>query len=111
MNEEIKIRLSGLERIVLGLHHNAELLQYMSFNLHQETFNLINNTGLFWIWTQILGIQIINLYKVMMKEEKFSFPKIVNVAKENKVEVNYAFLENETGKVIEIFNKTDIECI
>ena len=83
----------------------------MSFDLHQEPFNLLNNLGLYWIWGQILGYQIVDIYKVMMKDEKFSFQKILNVAKENNVEVNYKLLESQTRKFIEEYDKTDIERI
>jgi hypothetical protein len=109
MKKEIRYRLNGLEFIIHNLHHNAALMKYMSFNLHKEPFNLFNNIGLYWIWGQTISDQILDFYKVMRKDEKFSFPKIINVAKELKSEVNYNLLEKETNALKTQYDKTDFE--
>lgn len=109
MKKEIRYRLNGLEFIVHNLHHNTALMKYMSFNLHKEPFNLFNNIGLYWIWGQTISNQILDFYKVMGKDEKFSFTKITNVAKELKSEVNYDLLENETNALKAQYDKTDFE--
>jgi len=111
MKKEIRYRLNGLESIIHNLHQNAELMQYMSFGLHQESFNLFNNLGLHWIWGQLMGSQIINFYKVMMNDEKFSFTKIINVAKELKSGINCESLEKETNVLKAEYDKTDFEAV
>jgi hypothetical protein len=111
MKKEIRYRLNGLEGMIHGLHHNAELMKYLSFNLHTEPYNLFNNLGLYWIWGQTMGNQIMTFYKVMMKDEKFSFTKIINVAKELKCKVNYELLENETKALKAEYDKTDFEMV
>lgn len=107
MKKEIRYRLNGLELIIQNLHHNAELMNYMSYNLHQEPFNLFNNSSLHWIWVRIMESQILTFYKVMINEEKFSFRKIVNVAKENNCVINYEFLIGETEALLHEYNRLD----
>jgi hypothetical protein len=111
MKKEIRYRLNGLEAMIHSLHHNAELMQYMSFGLHKEPFNLHNNIGLYWIWVQTIGIQITTFYKVMVKEEKFSFTKIINVAKELKCDVNFDLLEKKTKTLKAEYDKTNFETV
>jgi len=109
MKKEIRYRLDGLEIVVHNLHHNAELMKYMSFNLHKEPFNLFNNHGLYWIWGQTMSNQILNFYKAIVKDEKFSFAKIINVAKEIKSEADYELLERETNALKAQYDQTDFE--
>jgi len=111
MKKEIRYRLNGLEGIIHNLHHNGQLMQYMSYGLHKEPFNLFNNLGLHWIWGQTMASQIINFYKVVIKDEKFSFPKIINVAKELKSEVDYDLLEKETKALKAQYDTTDFETV
>lgn len=109
MKKEIRDRLLGLEDIIERLHHNSELMEYMSFNLHHKPFSLSNNLGLHWIWGQTMGNQILDFYKVMHKEEKFSFTKIINVARGLKCEVNYELLEKKTKALRDEYDKTNFE--
>jgi len=111
MNDEMKLRIKGLEIIVQELHHNNNLMQFMSFNLHKKPFNLFNNFGLYWIWSNIMGIQIINFYKTIGKHEKFSFIKLINVAKENKVIVNYDLIARKTNQLVDNYEKTNFETV
>lgn len=111
MKNEIRYRLNGLESIVHHLHHNAELLKYLSVNLHRKTFNLFNNPGLYWVWGQTMGNQILNLYKVVVKDEKFSFIKILNIAKELKCKVNYVLLEKKISLLKDKYDKTNFETV
>lgn len=109
MKKEIRYRLNQLEIIIHDLHHNMELLTYLSVNLHRDTFNSSNNLGLYWIWQQILNIQVVTFYKVMIKDEKFSFAKIINIAKDLKVDVNIKSLEKATTILKAHYDKTDLE--
>ena len=111
MKKEIRYRLNGLEIIIHDLHHNAELMKYLSYGLHKEPFNLDNNLGLRWIWRQELDNQVLSFYKVMVNNEKFSFAKIINVAKELKCKANYKLLEHETNTLKAEYDKTDFETV
>jgi hypothetical protein len=111
MKKEIRYRLNGLEGMIHGLHHNAKLMQYMSFGLHKEPFNLFNNPGLYWIWGQTMGNQIMTFYKVMVKDEKFSFMKIINVAKDLKCDVDFELLEREMNALKAEYDKTNFKTV
>jgi len=111
MEKEIEDRLTGLESIIYGLHHNLELLEYISYGLHREPFNLSNNFGLVWIWRSIMANQIVDFYKVITKDEKFSFTKIINISRDLKCEIDYKLVENGTKKLMEEYDKTDFETV
>ncbi|MBI2758863.1 MAG: hypothetical protein HYX49_09315 [Chloroflexi bacterium] len=111
MKKEIRHRLNGLEGMIHNLHHNSKLMQYMSFGLHKEPFNSSNNIGLYWIWGQIMSNQIMTFYKVMVKDEKYSFTKIINVAKEFKCDVNFELLEKKTKALKAEYDKTNFETV
>ena len=59
MNKEILERLQGLESIMHELHHNLRLMEYVTYGLHKQTFNLSNNVGLVWITRSIMAGQIV----------------------------------------------------
>ena len=111
MKKEIRYRLSELEGIIHRLHHNLELMEYISYNLHKKSFNLFNNSGLYWIWGQAMGNQIIDFYKAVVKDEKFSFVKIINVARDLKCDVDYELLEKKTKSLKDEYDKTNLEII
>lgn len=111
MKKEIRYRLNGLESMIHSLHHNAKLLQYMSLGLHKEPFNLFNNLGLYWIWGQTMGNQVMTFYKVMVKDEKFSFMKIINVARGLKCDVDFGLLKRETNALKAEYDKTNFETV
>jgi hypothetical protein len=58
-----------------------------------------------------MGTQILDLYKVIGKNEKFSFIKIINLARNKKVEVDFDELEKRTDKLIKNYNKTNLESV
>ena len=111
MPENIKDRIAGLENIIHGVYHNQELLEYIRKNLHRETFNLSNNKGLLWIWINTMAIQIIDFYKLINKHEKFSFIKIINVAKNLKLEADYEQVEKHTQSIISFYEEQEYEAV
>jgi hypothetical protein len=111
MNKELSERIKGLESIIQCLHINNKFINYITFDTYNQPFNLSSNNGLYWIWINIMGIQMLDFYKVLRKQEKFSFYKLINLAKEYKVEMNYDELEKRTSSLIEKYNKTNFESI
>ncbi len=111
MEKEIEYRLFGLESIIDGLHHNLKLMEYISYGLHKETFNLFNNLGLYWIWALIMGNQIIDFYKVIAMNDKFSFYKIINISRDLKCEISYELLEKKIAELKDMYDKTDFEMV
>jgi hypothetical protein len=104
-------RLFGLEHIIHSIHHNVELLEFMSFNLHKERFNLLNNSGLLYIWRSLMGEVILDYYKLSNKNEKHSFQKILNVSKEQKCDVNFDLIQSEIDTLVEQYKKLDFETV
>jgi hypothetical protein len=111
MVKEIKYRLFGLESIIHRLHHNLGLMKYTSYALHKEPFNLFNNLGLYWIWGLTIGDQIIDFYKVIAKDEKFSFAKIINISRDLKCGINYELVEKKIKGLKDEYDKDDFETV
>ncbi len=111
MNEEIKYRLFGLEGIVYRLHQNLGLVEYITYGLHREPFNLSNNFGLYWTCGRIVDYLIIDFYKVIAPAERFSFAKITNISRDLRIKVNYALIEEKTKKLRTKYDGTDFETV
>ncbi len=111
MENEIEDRLSGLEHIIHGLFHNLELMEYISFNLHKQSFNLFNNIGLHWVWRSLMANQILDFYKVIGKHEKYSFTKIINVANNSKFDIDFKSLQEQTEALNDKYDKTDFATV
>jgi hypothetical protein len=109
MKPELEERLTGLENIIHGIYHNLEMMNYINYNLHNEPFNLGNNLGLYWIWTSLMASQILEFYKLTNKKEKFSFIKIINIAKEHRSKADFDLLETKTKELVEVYDKSDYE--
>jgi hypothetical protein len=109
MKKDIEDRLFGLESIIHELYYNMKLMRYMSRNLHKETYNLFNNDALYWIWGIIMGNYILGIYKVVNDKEKFSFQKIVNIAKASKCEIDFMLIDNNIKELTDEYLKTGIE--
>lgn len=95
MHKDVFERIQGLENIVHDVKNNQELLVYISIKLHLEPVNLFNNMGLMWVWKSIMSIQLIDYYKLIKDDEKFSFQKCINVIKNNKVKIDFISLEKK----------------
>jgi hypothetical protein len=107
----IEERLFGLEHIIHSIHHNVELLEFMSLNLHKERFNLFNNLGLHYIWGSLMGEVILDFYKLSNKNEKHSFQKTLNVSRDQKCDVNFDLIQSEIDKLVEQYKKLDFETV
>lgn len=88
-------RLDGLGSILHEMRYNQDLMEFISFNLHNKTFNLFNNVGLQVVWHSLMSKQIMDFYKIVGKNEKFSFPKIFNLSRSQKHKINYIELEKD----------------
>ena len=80
MDSELRKRINGIEGIVVSLVTNWEISKFLNFDLHPKAVNIQNNEGLFWIWHQLLGLVVIDLYKLYKDTEKHSIAKLLNIA-------------------------------
>lgn len=104
-------RLNGLENIIHTLDCNIKILEYISYDLHKETFSLNNNIGLLWVWISILESQILEFYKLNIPSEKFSFQKIYNLLRESDAKIDYVQLDNLIKKLKHDFDKNQFDII
>jgi hypothetical protein len=95
MHKEVFQRIQGLENIVHDVKNNQELLEYISISLHKGPINLFNNMGLLCIWKSVMSVQLIDYYKAIKDDEKFSFQKCLNVMKNNKIKIDFISLEKK----------------
>lgn len=93
------------------LHHTLGLLEYLSFELHDEPFNTYNNIGLAWIWRSLLMNQIIDFYKVITDKEKYSFIKIMNLSKAEEISANYEEAERKLSDIKGMYDEHEFETI
>lgn len=105
MTTDIQNRIKGLEGILQETNSNLSLLQFMSFDLHKETYNLANNLGLFWIWKSLLEKTIINFYKLMGSDEKFSFIKLFNLARNARLPIDFLILDQKIKRLEKLITK------
>ncbi|WP_298248347.1 hypothetical protein [uncultured Christiangramia sp.] len=111
MPEDFKERLEGLENIIHGVYHNVEILIFMAFGLHRSTHSLHSNKSLIWIWSNTMAIQIIDFYKLINAREKFSFIKIINIAKNLKIKADYDKLEKGIDEITKIYTDQNYEAV
>jgi len=110
-NDLIEERLHGLEDILHSIHHNIDLLEFMTYKLHRERFNLFNNLGLYYIWGSLMGEVLLDFYKVSNKREKHSFQKILNFSEELKFKIEFEKIQEKIDQLTEFYEKTDFETV
>jgi hypothetical protein len=104
-------RLIGLEKLIHYLDCNIKMLEYISFDLHNETFSLNNNIGLLWVWKSLLESQILEFYKLNIPTEKYSFQKIHNLLSESKAKIDYKQLLKLIKNLKQDFDKNQFDII
>jgi len=58
-----------------------------------------------------MGDQIIDFYKLIGKNEKFSFTKIINISRGLKLDINYEIVEDKTTELKYEYDKTNFETV
>ncbi|MBI9042818.1 hypothetical protein [Lutibacter sp.] len=111
LNKIIEERINVLESILHSIHHNIELLEYMTYNLHKERFNLFNNRGLFHVWVTLFGVVIIDFYKITNEKQKHSFQKILNISKDLKCDIDFEKIQEKINLLFDFYNKSEFETI
>lgn len=107
--EDVGERLEGQESIVHGLHHNLGTINYLTFDLHNEPFSASNNVALSWICRSLLTDILVDFYKLLKPNEKYSFEKILNVAQNNGVGLDYPALRAQVATTKDDYAATPFE--
>lgn len=58
-----------------------------------------------------MGQLIIDFYKLVKRDEKYSFPKIINIARGLKSRIEYDKLDDATTKLIDHYDQADYELV
>lgn len=111
MTKEIEIRLQGQEFIFQSLYYNSELSQHLIFLINREFPEFRENFALRLLIKNSIESQILEFYKLLKTEEKFSFQKILNIAKNSKLKINYSILENKIKELNNHYVKSEFETI
>lgn len=111
MHKDVTFRLRGIRYLIHSIHHNITTLEYLSYNLHKETFNTINNSGLYMIWSIILEHQVIYFYKLLNRKEKFSFNKLLNIAENKGVKLDYEKFRFLLAEVEDLYEEYNFEIL
>lgn len=111
MTDNLNSHLEGLESIIHNIYQNKKIAEYLLYNIHNDEFNLNNNLGLYWILKSIIESSILDFYKLLTVQEKYSFQKIINLSKSENIQANYSILEKKNEELNQMYNSLDYDYI
>ncbi|MES2674348.1 MAG: hypothetical protein V4660_08910 [Pseudomonadota bacterium] len=76
---QINERLKVTKDIVWQVNTYQDILEYLSYDLHDSPSPITQNEGLYFIWRSIMGLQILTLSKLIKDDGAFSFKKLINI--------------------------------
>jgi len=83
----------------------------LNFKVDRQNISLINNSGLHWIYGLLLGNNILEFHKIFDKNEKHTLKKLINIAKNNKIQFDYKTLEREIDDLQIEYDKSNLKTI
>ena len=104
-------RIEGVNSIIISIKINSELHNFLWIELHRNPFNIYNNNGLYWIWSSTMSTLLIDFYKLMKTNEKFSFKKLINICIENKEPINCSELNKRLDSLNLKYDENNFELI
>lgn len=75
LNERLKVT----KDIVWQVNTYQDILEYLSYNLHDSPRPINQNEGLYFIWCSLMGLQILTLSKLIKDDGAFSLKKLINI--------------------------------
>jgi len=86
VNADIQKRFGELEKIIQQIRISISVIEFLVLDTRKDgSFRTI---GLGWITDCLVENLILNLYKVIHKDQKCSFIKIINIALNNKIQID-----------------------
>lgn len=104
-------RIEGISYIINSINNNFDLHNYLWIDLHDNSFNINTNNGLFWIWNNTLSSLLIDFYKLMKENEKFSFKKLINICSQNRESINYSEINTKLDSLSKKYDYNNFELI
>jgi AbiU2 len=111
MIADLENRIQTLSDIMHQTLLSLRMSEFFIIKLRKNTFNANNNSGLHWITTILLEKVVMNLHKMFDKNGKCSFGGIINIAKNNKVKVDYDYLEKMVLEISDEYKKNDFKTL
>lgn len=102
-------RLEGITSIIYELYNDLKLMEFIDFELHNKVYNVHNNLGLLWFSRSTIANQAIGLYKLFTASEKHSFRKVLNLAIDEKKEIDITLLREEVSTMEKEYSETDFD--
>ncbi|QRM89756.1 hypothetical protein FG167_11135 [Lacinutrix sp. WUR7] len=104
-------RIDGINGILQTININTSLLNFLSFQVDRQNISVINNSGLHWISGLLLGNNILEFHKIFDKNEKHTFKRLINIAKNSKIQFDYKTLEKEIDALQIEYDKSNLKTI
>lgn len=73
-------RIETIRNLVWEITNYQDLLEYLSYDLHDSPSRIDQNEGLYFIWRSLMGLQILTLSKLIKDNGAFSLQKLINIA-------------------------------
>ena len=72
-------RLKITRDIIWQVNTYQDLLEFLSYDLHDSPSPIQQNEGLFFIWHSLMAMQILTLSKLIKDDGAFSLKKLINM--------------------------------
>jgi len=76
---QLSERLKVTKDIVWQVNTYQDILEYLSYDLHDSPSPITQNEGLYFIWHSLMGLQILTLSKLIKDDGAFSLKKLINI--------------------------------
>lgn len=73
-------RLKITRDIIWQVNTYQDLLEFLSYDLHDSSSTIQQNEGLFFIWHSLMAMQILTLSKLIKDDGAFSLKKLINMS-------------------------------
>jgi len=108
---QIVRRIDGINGILQTININTSLLKFLSFQVDRQNISVINNSSLHWISGLLLGNNILEFHKIFDKNEKHTFKRLINIAKNSKIQFDYKTLEKEIDALQLEYDESNLKTI
>ncbi|AKH69025.1 hypothetical protein IMCC21906_01347 [Spongiibacter sp. IMCC21906] len=72
-------RMKVTRDLIWQVNTYQDILEYLSYDLHDSASPISQNEGLFFVWHSLMGLQILALSKLIKDDGAFSLKKLINM--------------------------------
>jgi hypothetical protein len=113
MSESMKLleRLDVVRNMVWEVKTYQDLIEFLSYDLHDTPSRIDSNAGLYFIWRSLMALQILTLRKMINDDEPFSFQKLINIASASIKGFDKNLFQSENDLVVDEFKKNKLDFV